>query len=274
LKPPKAYKDFDFLGSSSARHIRILCEYEQPFQRFKREGVANTIAFFGSARPPSKEEWEKELEELKSEVTASAGDASAKKELAEMLINHLKMEKLSNWYEKTRELARRLTEWDMAQHAGEQKFIISTGAGPGMMEAANRGAHEAGGRSIGLGISLPHEPDSNPYVTPELNFEFHYFFTRKFWFLKPAKAIVACPGGFGTFDETFEYLTLRQTNKIQRDIPTVLFGTEFWKSIIDMEKLVEWRVISEDDLDLFYYTDSVDEAFNFLTDRLLPHPRP
>ena len=174
--------------------------------------------------------------------------------------------RLSKYYDDGRELARRLTEWDMSR--GPQRYRISTGGGPGMMAAANRGAFDAGGESVGLGISLPFEEDLNQWVTPELAFEFHYFFMRKFWFMYLAKALVLLPGGFGTMDEFFETLTLRQTGKIKKPLPTVLFGSEYWDDVFNFQALVDWGTISESDLSLFHRSDSVDDAFDFLVDRL------
>jgi uncharacterized protein (TIGR00730 family) len=263
----KAYKNLDFLNSPPARHIRILCEYEEPRQRFRKHNVQDTIVFFGSARA-------KPLDEAKDAVAhferekARATEDEAISRIDRELRQARRVENLSRYYDETRELARRVTEWDM-QRANRRRYYVSTGGGPGIMEAANRGAADVeGGRSVGLGISLPFEENLNPYVTPELAFEFHYFFTRKYWFLYLAKAMVLCPGGFGTMDEFFETLTLRQTGKIKRPLPTVLFGRSYWDEVMDLQKMVEWGTISESDLSLFHPTDSIDDAFDFLVSEL------
>ncbi|TRO94565.1 LOG family protein [Glycocaulis profundi] len=250
-----AYTDPDFMGSKEARPIRILAEYLQPQKQFQLRKVDDTILFFGSAR-------------LKSRETAEAMLEAARKtgegvEIAERAV------KLSKYYEEARELAYRLTKWSQElKPEGERRFVICTGAGPGIMEAANRGAHEAGGETIGLGITLPMEEQNNPYITPGLNFEFHYFFTRKFWFLYPAKALVLMPGGFGTLDELFETLTLLQTRKMKKRLPVVLFGEEYWDKVLNLEALVEFGTINASDLDLMHRTSSVDDAFAYITEEL------
>jgi uncharacterized protein (TIGR00730 family) len=263
----KAYKNLDFLNSPPARHIRILCEYEEPRQRFRKHNVQDTIVFFGSARA-------KPLDEAKDAVAhfererARAKESDDVERIDRELRQARRVEHLSQYYDQTRELARRVTEWDM-QRAKRRRYYVSTGGGPGIMEAANRGAADVeGGRSVGLGISLPFEENLNRFVTPELAFEFHYFFTRKYWFLYLAKAMVLCPGGFGTMDEFFETLTLRQTGKIKRPLPTVLFGRSYWDEIMDLQKMVEWGTISESDLSLFHPTDSIDDAYDFLVAEL------
>ena len=258
MTPDKAYKNMEFLNSPEARAIRILCEYEEPLRRFQQQNVTDTVVFFGSARAHSREGFLKTRMELEKKV--AAGEVRP-----EALVRHNKTEKLSDYYEKTRELARRMTEWDI-QRGGPRNYLVCTGGGPGIMEAANRGASEVeGGKSVGLGISLPFEAGLNPYVTPELGFEFHYFFTRKYWFLYLCKAMAICPGGFGTLDELFETLTLRQTGKITKPMPTVLFGAEYWDHLFNLDLMVEWGTISPQDIDLMFITDSVDEAFDFLT---------
>ncbi len=251
----KAYKNLTFLNSPEARTIRILCEYEEPKQRFEKAGVENTIVLFGSARTLSNEEATGLLA-----TAEESGDADAIAD-AQRKVRH------SQFYEDARELSKRITEWSMERSGAD--YLICTGGGPGIMEAGNRGAAEVpGGRSVGLGISLPFEEDLNPYVTDGLDFEFHYFFTRKYWFMYLAKALVVCPGGFGTLDEFAELLTLVQTQKIKKPVPIVLFGKQYWQDILNIEKMVEWGTISAKDLDLFFYTDSVDEAFAHLTTAL------
>ena len=267
MRPNKSYKNLDFLNSPEARAIRILCEYEEPKRRFEEQGVTDTIVFFGSARAKSAVDVRGDIAHLNRELART--DINNGDELKAELEKAQRSLKLAEYYDKTRELARRLTEWDMAR-MGTRRYYICTGGGPGIMEAANRGAADVqGGRSVGLGISLPFEEDLNPYITPELGFEFHYFFTRKYWFLYLCKAMVICPGGFGTLDELFETLTLRQTGKITKNIPTVLFGTDFWDKVINMDSMLDWTTISPKDLDLFLKTDSIDEAFEYLTSQIL-----
>lgn len=250
--PTKAYKNLDFLNSPAARPIRILCEFEETRQRLLHHGVHNTLVFFGSARTKSREDAEVILADARA-----SGDAERIR-LAEITV------RMSDYYEATRELAKRLTAWSNERDG--KRYLISSGAGPGIMEAANRGASEAlDGRSVGLGISLPFEAGNNDYVTRELSFEFHYFFTRKYWFLYLAKALVVFPGGFGTMDELFETLTLIQTKKIKKKLPIVLFGTDYWDRVFNPAVMVEYGTISPADLDLFHRSDSVDDAFAYLT---------
>ena len=256
--PEKAYKNLEFLSSPPARHIRILCEYEETRQRLMKHGVRNTIVMFGSARILSPEDAEGRLAGVRSvDQTDEEGQAALKK--AEHAVN------LSRYYAQTRELSRRMTAWSM-EREGKRSYYITTGGGPGIMEAGNRGAADVpGGRSVGLGISLPFEAGVNDWVTPELAFEFHYFFTRKLWFLYLCKALIVFPGGFGTMDELFECLTLIQTKKIKKPMPIVLFGTEYWDKVLNVQAMAEFGTISEKDIDLCYRTDSVDDAFAYLT---------
>lgn len=265
--PVKAYKNLDFLNSPQARTIRMVCEYEEPRVRFKANRVKDTIVFFGSARSKPLDVAQDILANAERELVRATSDSDRaalqdKVDAARRGIN------LARYYEDCRELSRRLTEWDM-NRMGARRYYVCTGGGPGMMEAANRGAAEVeGGRSIGLGISLPFEEGVNEYVTPELAFEFHYFFTRKYWFTYLAKAMAVFPGGFGTMDELFETLTLRQTDKIKKPMPTVLFGSEYWNACLNIQAMVEWGTISAKDLSLYHVTDSVDDAFEFLTSAL------
>lgn len=256
--PPRAYRDEAFINSPDARPLRILAEYLEPKQRFAKHDIQDTILFFGSARIVSREEAEAELAALEK-----AGDdlAAGRRKLA-----------LSDYYEATRELASRLTQWSSSlEDKSGRRFVVCTGAGPGIMEAANRGASEARGQTVGLGISLPFEQGNNPWVTDQLSFEFHYFFTRKFWFLYPAKALVLMPGGFGTMDELFETLTLLQTQKMKKRLPVVLFGTEYWDKVFNLDAMVEFGTIDAKDLDLIYRTDDVDDAFAYITRQLSEH---
>lgn len=244
-RPLKAYSNMEFLNSPEARTIRILAEYHEPLARFRKYGIKNSIVFFGSARSI-------DHEHLKRNV---------KNPTAKQL-------RLAEYYEDAVELSRRLTEWAMKDKSKGQRYYICSGGGPGMMEAANKGAHLAGGKSIGLNISLPMEQYPNPYITEELKFEFHYFFIRKFWFAYLAKAMVILPGGFGTLDELMEVLTLIQTHKLKKNLPIVIFGTEFWREVIHFDTLVEWGTIKAEDLALFHFSDSVDDAFDYLISRI------
>lgn len=258
--PIKAYKNLEFLRSDKARFIRILCELFEPEERFKVAGVENTIVLFGSARTkPSKEA----AAQLKS-VNELIAQSSNPTETLQKQLKEAKMDlKASKYYEAARELSQKLTEWSL-QLPEKDRLLICSGGGPGIMEAANRGAHEANGKSVGLGISLPFEQRVNDYISKELQFEFKYFFIRKYWFVMLAKSLVAFPGGFGTLDELFETLTLMQTKKVNGKAPIVLFGKEFWNELINLETLVEWGMISEDDLNYIHITDSVEDAFNFV----------
>lgn len=250
----RAYENPDFLHSPDARALRILSEYIEPAARFRRYRIEDTIIFFGSARIPSREVAEADLEALRA-----AGEDT---ERAERRVE------LSEYYEATRELARRLTEWSKGLTTSKRRFVVCSGGGPGIMEAANRGASEAKGINVGLNISLPFEQSENPHVSRELILEFHYFFMRKFWFAYLAKAVVVMPGGFGTLDELFELLTLIQTQKIRKRLPVVLFGSRYWAEVMNLNALEHYGTIDAEDLELFFRTDSVDEAYNFLTEQL------
>ncbi len=246
----KAYQNTGFLNSKEARSLRILAEYLEPRSRFDYHRVEDTIVFMGSARIKSREAAEERLREAHAR-----GDDPARAQMA------LKM---SAYYEAARELARRLTLWSKELDHVERRFVVCTGGGPGIMEAANRGAAEAKGINVGLTISIPVEEFDNPYVTRELAFHFHYFFMRKFWFAYLAKAVIVFPGGFGTLDELFELLTLVQTRKMKKPMPIVLFGTEYWSKIVDFDALAEHGVIDSRDIELVYRTDSVDEAYDWV----------
>ncbi|MEK9677792.1 MAG: LOG family protein [Rhodospirillaceae bacterium] len=254
--PVKAYKNLDFLNSRAARSIRIQAEYLEPEVRFEKYGIKDTIVFFGSARFKSKKEAEALL--------AAARKSGEGLETAERDV------RMSRFYEDARELSKRLTIW--SKELGDEhnrRFVVCTGGGPGIMEAANRGASEAKGINIGLNISLPFEQHDNPYITRELCFEFHYFFMRKFWFLYPAKTVIVFPGGFGTMDELFEVLTLDQTGKLTKQINIVLYGKDYWDRVGDFDTFLEYGTISPEDVELFTITDSVDEAFEIVTTDLM-----
>lgn len=254
----------EFMESSDARPIRIMSEYVEPRTRFRRLNVKNTIVFFGSARTRSLEDARAGLRVARSKL--DSGDTVAKfreeYELAQ------RMEHMARYYQDAVDLSRRLTEWSMATRRPSERFFICSGGGPGIMEAANRGASEAGGRSVGLNIELPFEQMPNEYQSPDLAFEFHYFFMRKFWFAYLAKALVIFPGGFGTMDEMFELLTIVQTEKTTKYMPIILYGSEYWKEVVNFEALVKWGTIDSDDLSLFRFCDTVDEAFSFLESEL------
>lgn len=254
---PKAYENEDFLHSRDGRAIRILAEYQEPLARFEHNDVDDTIVFMGSARLKSTED----AAAMVRAAEAGDGDPEAAR----------RAERMSVYYEAARALAARLTAWSKGLGENKRRFVVCTGGGPGIMEAANRGASEAKGLNVGLTISIPNEEFENPYVSRELAFTFHYFFMRKFWFTYPAKAVVLFPGGFGTLDELFEILTLIQTHKIRKRLPIVLFGHEFWDRVVDFDALIEFGTISSGDVHLFHRTDSVDDAFEFITRELTAH---
>ena len=260
FQPVKAYHDEEFLDSREARPLRILAEYMEPEDRFNRARVRDTIVVFGSARCQSAEDAQNALQKAKKK----GGNLAE----AEMAV------KMSRYYEDTRVLSARLTQWSKSLDREDKRFVICTGGGPGIMEAASRGASEAKGMNIGLNISLPFEQFANPYITRSLAFEFHYFFTRKFWFAYLCKAIIAMPGGFGTMDELFETLTLLQTGKIRKKVPIILYGKEFWNRVLNFEAMVEFGTLAPEDLELFYLTDTVDDAFDYLTRELTEHHLP
>ena len=241
-----AYNDPEFLNSREARSLRILSEYVEPLHRFAHHGVEDTIVFMGSARinPPAT-------------TSSPEGQDRAPQD-----------GDTSQYYEAARDLAKRLTLWSNTLGAESRRFVVCTGGGPGIMEAASRGASEADGLNVGLTISISREEFQSEYVTPDLAFHFHYFFMRKFWFLYLAKAVVVFPGGYGTLDELFEILTLMQTGKIRKRLPVVLFGTSYWDEVVNFDALVKYGTISEQDLELFRRTDSVDEAYDYLVAEL------
>ncbi len=257
----KAYENFKFLHSADARPIRILSEYLEPLYRLRKNRIKDTVVFYGSARMKSRLEAQNEYKRLKDELKSAS---QSERDVLQAQLNKAKHQmEFSRYYEQARQLAHDLTKWSQTLEQNK-RFIVCSGGGPGIMEAANRGAKEANGITIGLNISLPLEQYPNPFITKDLSFEFHYFFMRKFWFVYLAKALVVFPGGFGTFDELFELLTLRQTQKVKKPLCVVVYGSEYWDSVVDFNKMAEWGVISEEDLDLFYRADSVDQAFDFL----------
>ena len=264
VEPPLAYLNPEFLRSPDARILRILSEYLEPASRFRRHRVRDTIVFFGSARSVPPEIAAAKYEAIQEEIKR-AGELTPELERAQMQAEY--GVKLARYYNAAMELARRITEWSKGL-TGNHHFIVCSGGSGGMMEAANRGSSLARGKTMGLNIQLPHEQGVNQYVSRDLIFNFHYFFMRKFWFVYPAKALIVFPGGFGTMDELFEVLTLIQTKMPRKSMPVVLFGTEFWDDIIDFAALERWGVISPDDRNIFYKTDSIDDAFAHVTGKL------
>ncbi|MHC4944512.1 MAG: LOG family protein [Planctomycetota bacterium] len=264
-KPPKAYKNLDFLNSPDARNVRILAEFIEPATRFRKYRVQDTVVFFGSARVEDRESAKNRLRDLEKSLKGKRKNRKLDQEL-KAARNGVK---LSKYYEDARRLAALLTEWSISLGRGKRRFIIASGGGPGIMEAANRGASETrGGYTVGLNISLPFEQNPNSYITKDLSFEFHYFFIRKYWFLYLAKALVVFPGGFGTLDELFEILTLIQTEKTRKKMPVLIYGTSYWKKLVDFDLMVEQGMISKEDMKLIHFSDDPIKAFEYLRDRL------
>jgi uncharacterized protein (TIGR00730 family) len=263
---PVAYLDREFLDSDEARPLRILAEYLEPLRRFQAERIQDTVAFFGSARVNSREHADAELARL-TQRFAGRDDAESGPALA----SGRKAVEWSRYYEDARALAKLLAEWSVGLGASTHRFVVASGGGPGIMEAANRGAKEGGGKTIGLNIKLPFEQGPNPYITEGLHFEFHYFFMRKFWFAYLAKALVIFPGGFGTLDEMFEILTLMQTEKLAKEIQVILYGAEYWDRVLDLEPMLEWGAIGAPDLRLLRRADTPQEAFEALKGHLVEH---
>ncbi len=257
-RPIKAYKNLPFLNSPDARPLRILAEFLEPLSRFEQQGIKGTVVFFGSARIQSPEVAHQELDTLRQ-----AMERQPSEDLRKQLEEANRRLQMSRYYQEAVELSRLLTTWVQTLDDGHP-FVVCSGGGPGIMEAANRGAAEAGGRSIGLNISLPFEQQPNPYVPEELGFDFHYFFMRKFWFAHLAHALVVFPGGFGTLDELFEILTLIQTGKEHKEVCVLLYGSDYWDEIIRFDGLVEWGMISPEDLDLFQVCSTPEDAFQIL----------
>ena len=266
MPQPLAYHDRGFLDTSDARPIRILAEYLEPRRRFRLAGIQDTVVFFGSARVNSRKMAERALLRL----TNAKGRRKADDYKAALKRSRKAVE-WSRYYEDARELAHLLTEWSMTLDEEHKRFIVCSGGGPGIMEAANRGAYEARGKSIGLNIRLPFEQGPNRYVSKGLHFEFHYFFMRKFWFAYLAKALVIFPGGFGTLDEMFEILTLAQTQKLSKKLLVVLYGSEYWDQVFNLKTLAEWGAINERDLGLLCRADTPGKAFAELQKHLTKH---
>jgi len=271
---PLAYENSAFLNSADGRPIRIISEYLEPLARFRREQIQDTVVFFGSARFTGREEAGHALELL--ENTGSVQPAPSEEqpakpvEIATGNASDLQLKRavaaveMARYYEDARRLAQLLTQWAKTIPSRKHRFVVTSGGGPGIMEAANRGAWEAGGKTIGMNILLPFEQRPNPYITPSLNFEFHYFFMRKLWFAYLAKALVVFPGGFGTLDEMFEILTLAQTQKVNKRITVLIYGPDYWKKVFNLEVLVDTGAISPKDLDLFQFAETPEQAFDLL----------
>jgi uncharacterized protein (TIGR00730 family) len=274
MSAPLAYENKEFLDSPDGRVLRLMAEYQEPMTRFRRERIQDTVVFFGSARFRALDVASHELELLDNTGSVApapaeeqparphevkSGEASEQKlRLAEAAVE------MARYYEDARALAGLVSKWAMTLPGRRHRYVITSGGGPGIMEAANRGAYEAGAKTIGLNIKLPFEQMPNPYITPELNFEFHYFFMRKFWFAYLAKALVVFPGGFGTLDEMFELLTLAQTQKLAKKITVLIYGASYWKGVLNLDLLAEKGAIAMKDKDLFQYVDSPQEAFAVL----------
>jgi hypothetical protein len=258
-----SYRNLRFLESADARALRILAEYFDPLAHFRRAGVQNTVVFFGSARVGPREEAVQHLREVELRIKQGpAAGLQAELKRARMGVH------MSNYYEAARELSRLITEWAMKVHNSPRFLMVCSGGGPGIMEAANRGASEAGGKSIGLNIKLPMEQKPNPYISPELSMLFRYFFMRKLWFAQPAQALIVFPGGFGTMDEMFEFLTLIQTHKMGHRVTILLYGSKFWKRALNFGWLLESGTINSEDLKVIRFADSPQQAFGILKDEV------
>ena len=292
FRAPLAYENPQFFNGPDGRALRVLAEYWEPLARFRRERIQDTVVFFGSARFASLDAAQQKLAVLEKPGSAQVApaheqfDAGVESEIEELqriggvdergeLSLSIQRAKagveMAKYYEHARELAFLFTKWTQTIQSKRHRFVVTSGGGPGIMEAANRGAFEAGGKTIGLNIRLPFEQMPNPYITPALNFEFHYFFMRKYWFAYLAKALVVFPGGFGTCDELFELLTLAQTGKLAKKMTIVLYGREYWERVLNMQAMADWGAISPSDLDLFHYADSPQQGLEILKENLTKH---
>jgi uncharacterized protein (TIGR00730 family) len=264
---PLAYLNPAFMETEEARPLRILAEYFEPLRRFTEENIQDTVVFFGSARMKSRAQARRDLTRMRTRTRSgrlTTGERQEVKRLEQAL-------EWSRYYEEARTLARLLTEWTATLQTEKHRFVVCSGGGPGIMEAANLGAHEAGGKSVGLSIRLPFEEGANPFIGDGLHFDFHYFFMRKFWFAYLARALVVFPGGFGTLDEIFEILTLAQTQKLSSSLKVILYGSAYWDRILNFKPLVEWGAISPEDLLLMDRVDTPKKAFGVLRDHLVAH---
>ncbi|MEO6806244.1 MAG: TIGR00730 family Rossman fold protein [Edaphobacter sp.] len=271
---PLAYENPEFLNSPEGRPLRIMAEYAEPMARFRRERIQDTVVFFGSARFRALDVASSELELLENtgsaqpapdhEQPARPGEIESGEPSRLQLKRAEAAVEMAQYYEDARKLAGMVASWSKSLPGRRHRFVVTSGGGPGIMEAANRGAYEAGCKTIGLNIRLPFEQHPNPYITPELSFDFHYFFMRKYWFAYLSKALVVFPGGFGTLDEMFEVLTLAQTKKLAKKITVVIYGSEYWKHVINLELLAEKGAIAPADLELFKFADTPEDAFAIL----------
>lgn len=265
LKPqhaPRApHEDYEFLQSTPARPLRILAEYLHPLVQLKKQGIGDTIVMFGSARIGPRDVALAKLERLKKVKTKrlSKTDLAIHRASVRQAKSALEM---ARYYEEARELSKKITAWASTLGPRPRRFVICSGGGPGIMEAANRGAYEAGGKSIGLSIELPHEQFANPYISPELSFNFHYFFMRKLWFAQIAKALIVFPGGFGTMDEFWEMMTLLQTGKLPKHNLILIYGQRYWNEVLNLKAMVRWGMINAEEFKLLKFADNVDDAFN------------
>jgi uncharacterized protein (TIGR00730 family) len=261
---PKApHENHAFMESTPARPIRILAEYIHPLAQLKKEGIGDTIVMFGSARIESHETAAAHCTRLRDMNTR--GMSKLKLKHHHILLREAKSAlEMSRYYEEARQLSHKLTTWALSLGPRPRRFVVCSGGGPGIMEAANRGAYEAGGKSIGLSIELPHEQFANPYISPELSFNFHYFFMRKLWFAQIAKALIVFPGGFGTMDEFWEMMTLSQTGKMAKNTLILIYGRKYWNDVLNLKNMVRWGTISQHEYDLLQYADTVDEAFEVI----------
>ena len=265
---PLAYLNPDFLNSPDGRILRILAEYAEPLARFRREKIHDTVVFFGSARIASMSKAEQELLVVENHGAANPAQPEHQPGVEATLKQAQAAVEMARYYEEARKLAHMLTDWSVTLPGKRHRFVVTSGGGPGIMEAANRGARDAGGKTIGLNIRLPFEQYPNRYISPELNFEFHYFFMRKYWFAYLAKALVIFPGGFGTLDEFFEILTLAQTQKLAKKIIVIVYGKEYWSRVLNLQALADAGAISPEDTKLFSFCDTPEEAFECLKEGL------
>jgi len=261
--PKAAHEDPKFLSSTPARPIRIIAEYIHPLVQLKNQGIGDTIVMFGSARIESHETASARHTRLKRTKISGWTAERLKKHRIQLREAKSALE-MSAYYEQARRLSHKITTWALSLGPRPRRFVVCSGGGPGIMEAANRGAYEAGGKSIGLSIELPHEQFANPYISPELSFNFHYFFMRKLWFAQIAKALIVFPGGFGTLDELWEMMTLSQTGKMPKHTLILIYGRKYWDEVLKLKNMVRWGTISQEDFDNLQYADSVDEAFDII----------
>ncbi|HUR36211.1 MAG TPA: TIGR00730 family Rossman fold protein [Terriglobales bacterium] len=291
FRSPLAYENPAFTSGPEGRSNRILAEYWEPLSRFRKERIQDTVVFFGSARFNSMSSAQENLQLLEKPGSVQPAPAEEQPlgnaidideleaitgvdERGELSLNMKRAKaaiEMARYYEDARRLAGMLTEWTMSIPSKRHRFVVTSGGGPGIMEAANLGAWEVGGKTIGLNIRLPYEQMPNPYITPALNFEFHYFFMRKYWFAYLAKALVVFPGGFGTMDELFELLTLAQTGKLAKKMIVIIYGREYWNRVVNFKALSDWGAISPKDLDLFHFADTPEEGFAILKENLIRH---